>query len=262
MKKLVVVATLLALLLSSITTASASCTLQPTMVAVSDGGGTSRSNNTNNTNQNASNGGVNQNATVQGNGNAVNIRQTVNRAGDSYSNHYSTTNVTNVTVVQVVEPAPEPQHPNYDKLKAIIAVYGEAFIARLNSHMEKYGWGMILSVETVQTHNYVCTVKFTHESGFISETYKILYYTQDHESYCVALTTAYHSGWRVKDYPGSQVIFLAASEDVAISNIMLWLKISFESSLSIANHGYACGCCPNCSCHGTCHEGCGCGCSD
>ena len=240
MKKALVVVLAITLLLGSITSASASCTVQPTTLAMSDGGG-STSRNTNTTKQT---GGVNQSATVQGNDNAVNIKQVVN-AGDSYTTYRHTT-VNNVTVVQVVEPTPAP-HVDYSKLKATITVYGEAFLEELSRQLCCCGWKIITSVETVQTHNYVVSIKFVHvSSGFISGSYKLLFYTVDHESYTVALSTAYHAGWRIKDYPESQIIFRGCDEIAAIENIKIWIEIVF--GCKITSTGTGCHCCPNCNC--------------
>ncbi|MBR3131527.1 hypothetical protein IKG31_03050 [Candidatus Saccharibacteria bacterium] len=254
MKKILVVVLALSLILtSSISTASA-CAMSTMAVAVSDGGGSSR--NSNSTNQNASTGGVNQNVTVQGDGNAVNVKQVVVKPGESHTTYRTTVN--NVTVVQVVEPIPEQPHPDYGKMKKTITIYGEAFIMMLTERLAKEGWTILWSVDTTKTHNWVVSVTFIKGNLRISG-YKLMYYTSMHETYTVALSTAYHAGWKVADYPSSQIVFQGLTEEYAISNIIVWLHC-FE--LNINTMTATCGCCTNCNCHGACHAGCGCGCSD
>lgn len=257
MKKILVVALVMSLLLGcTVAPASACMVTQPLVaVAVNDGGsgsGRNSSSNTNTTTQTASSGGINQNATVQGDGNAVNIRQTVNRAGDSYTVHQNTTVVNNTTIIQVVEPQPEPPRPDYAKMKETIAIYGSAFIDVLSTRLHAEGWTLLWSVDTVQTHNYVLSVSFI--STNLTLKYKLMYYTADAEHYTVALSTAYHQGWRIADYPASEIVFRGLSEAEAIEMIINWLFIHTEISVTPA-----CSCCAHCTCNGACGTGCSCG---
>lgn len=247
MKKLLVLALVAALSLSLIAPAHA-CVRDDFMVALSDSGSsthTNNSTNTNRTNQTASSGGVNQNATVQGNNNTVNIKQSVNNGGNSYTtNQTVVNNKTVIQVVQVVEPKPQP-HPDYEKMKKMIAIYGEAFMAVLSERLSAEGWSIIYSVDTVQTHNWVASIKIFKGEIMISG-YKLLYYSSNGEDYIVALTSAYHKGVKVADYPESQVIFRGASEEVAITNIIAWLRIFVSSTNISVTTG--CNCCPECDC--------------
>ena len=261
MKKTLVITLALILLLGSIATPASACvTVQPmTAVAVDDGGSgrstaktTSSGSNSNTTTQTASSGGVNQNATVQGDGNAVNIRQTVNKASDNYVVHQNTT-VNNTTIIQVVECEPESPHPDYQKMKEVISVYGNAFIKVLANRLHDEGWTLIWSVNIVQTHNCVFGLTFI-SAGLTISNYKLLYYTGDGEHYAIALTTAYHAGWRVADYPTSEIVFRGLSEADAIEMILNWLFVQVEISTAPA-----CSCCAHCTCNGACGAGCSCG---
>ena len=251
MKKLLVVALVAALSLSLFATPASACVRDNIMVAVSDSGGsaarTNNSRNSNSTNQTASSGGVNQNATVTGDNNAVNIRQVVNNGGGTYyTTNQTVNNTTVIQVVQVVEPAPQP-HPDYEKMKKTIAIYGEAFMAVLSEHLSAEGWSIVYSVENVMTHNWVVSIKLFKGDVMITG-YKILYYSSDGETYVVALTTAYHEGMRIKEYPESQIIFRGASEEVAIANIMVWLHTFIVSTEITVTTGTGCHCCAECSC--------------
>lgn len=253
MRKILVLTLVLALCIGcTVTPASAACALNPVAVAVNDGGSTT-SRNRNTTTQTASGGGVNQNATVQGNNNAVNIDQRVNYndSGKHYHNHNQTV-INNTTIIQQIVVEPE-ERINYEKVREKTRVYAEAFLVVLAERLYAEGWSLVWSIEVEQTHNCVISVAFARK-GLVVDGYKLLYYTSDLEHYRVALSTDYHAGWRIADYPASQIIFRGLSETDAISMIINWLYIQTDVIVTSTT-----GCCSGCSCNGDCGTLCGCG---
>lgn len=247
----------------------ASACIAAAPVALQDCGGLGKTSVTQNGDGNiaviqSGDGNVAQSAVVANATTAVTVTQTVNAGAE---NHYHY----NYVVVAPAEPEPEPEPAsNWPAIEAAqnrIRIFNDAFIGVVGHRLTAAGWTNIIVPGIIKSHivvNEVAAMSVSGTTTVVVTGYKLLYYSSNGEDYVVALTTAYHEGMRVADYPPSELIFDGQGEDEAFALLLEWLSgfnLTATASFTATTQAARCTCCANCSCAGACHPGCGCDCA-